>query len=1165
METSLKRLKTRAVIRGKPILISLLTLLAVAVAWGQIDRGTIQGIVTDQSGAVVPGTKIQVIRIDTNSVLEVETNMEGLYTAPNLPAGVYRLVFQRQGFSSVTREPVEIRPRITARVDVSMQPGAVTESVTVNAEAPLLDAATMNNAAGFKENLIQELPVVVVGTKRDVTSLLNNLPGTTNTNTFTPSVNGAPIGATEAFVDGAPASERIMVGALSEVGPMMEQVGEVSIVSNAFNAEYGGFGNWFANVTIRSGTNQLHGSVFDHLGNDKLNARSFFQPKKTSYRQNEGGFTLGGPVVIPNVYDGRDKTFFFGSLGVFFSRYGASGSIITVPTQEFLNGDFSQLTSGGAQIPVFDPETTVSDGNGSYTRTQFPGNVIPKNRISQAAKVVAEYMPSPTLPGVVNNFNSHAAATWPYYNTWVPLIKVDHSISSKQKLQGSFTSQKRPRIIWSGGMTDAPAWGETQTNPLDNVFDQQANSWKVRLNHDYIVSPTVINHVTISADRYYNLGLNKTNGQGWNQTLGITGIPDDTGAFPQINFSGGAVNSAQINRGYDENWHDLRYSFIENLMVVRGKHTLKFGFEISRDRINRRFQGGAAGVFTFTNSMTSLPNSPNYGTWGNSYASFLLGAVSTAQADIAPTWGARFIRYGAFAQDEWNVTRKLTISYGLRWDYNPPVSEVQNKISSFLPGLTNPGAGGLLGALAFIGSGEGRIGGNFQDGWKKGFGPRLGVAYQLNPKTVIRASSGIYFGKSSNAAAPATAGFGNTPTFNSADGFTPLYYLDSGTFPQSFSMPPVLDPSFLNGQSILYIPRTGTRLPQTINWTFGVQREVARDTSVELNYIGSRSTHLGFSSNYNYMPISGLQYGSLLLQSINSAAAVAAGFTSPYSGFASQRGANTVYQSLRPYPQYTGVTTNGGMFFGGNYGIGVGDPVGQSKYNSLQAKVNRRFANGLTLFGFVTWSKGFTMVTDQYPGARIWQLDAQPALTFSFSWAYNLPFGRGQALLSSDSRVLNAIVSGWKVNGFVKYNSGSPLSLTAGGGNLSAIGYTQRGNAVSGVSPYVTTDPGDFDPATSKYLNSAAFTPTTGFNFGDLAPNLSWVRGFWGKQEALTVGRTFTLKERLVFDFSVDATNPFNFTRWGAPNTVLFSPAFGTVTSTASDGRTLQVNAALKF
>lgn len=1126
--------------------------------FAQIDRGTIRGVVTDQTGAVIPGAKVRVTQVATNSTIELLTNEEGIYFAPNLPVATYRVSIEAGGFGPFLREPVEVRSRVEVRLDATLQPGATTESVTVTAAAPLLDTAAVNNSVSMKSDLIQELPLIVVGTKRDITGFLNNMPGTTQTNTFIPSVNASPTGATEAFIDGAPASERIMRGAISENGPVLEQVGEVTVVTNAFNAEYGGFGNWFTSVTIKSGTNRLNGSVFDHLGNDKLNARSFFQPRRTPYRQNEGGFTLGGPVVIPGVYNGKNKTFFFGSLGVFFSRYGASNNIITIPTQEFLRGDFSKLTNAaGVQLPIFDPDTTVSDGRGSYVRTQFPGNVIPASRISQAAKVVAQYMPAPSLPGAFNNYFSKAAATWPFYNTWTPLIKIDHSISDKQKLQGSFTAQRRPRIIWTGGMTDVPAWGAPQTNPLDNVFDQQANSWKVRINHDYVVTPTLLNHVTISTDRYINLGINKTGGQGWNQKLGISGVPADAGEFPQISFAGGTAAPAQLNRAYNEVWHDLRYGVIENLTWIRGKHTFKFGGTIERDWINRSQFGNASGTFRFTNSMTSQPNSPSYGIWGNAYASFVLGAVGSASAYIPVSTGQRYIRYGLFVQDEWRATPSLTVSYGLRWDYMPMYSEVRDQLSSFLPALANPGAGGRLGALAFAGSGSGRIGNNFAESYKKAFGPRLGISYQFNSRTVIRASSGIYY---ANWGPPGTnsiftAGFSAAPSFNSADGFTPLFSIGpggSGMFPQDFARPPALDPSFLNGQAISFTPAGGSRPPQTINWSFSIQRELASNLSLEAVYLGSRSTHLNFNADYNYMPIEGLQYGSTLLQPVTSAAAASAGVASPFPGFERQLGANTVYQALRPYPQYTSVTTNV-----------IGDTVGQQKFNSLQIKANRRFSKGLTLFGFFTWMKSFNLVNDQYPGSRLMQLDPNPAASFSFSWAYDLPFGKGKDLLGNSPRWVNAAVSGWKLNGFVKYSSGVPLSINAAAGFLSAIGYTQRGNAVLGVSPYLVTNPREFTPQ-SRYLNSAAFTTSTGFNFGNLAPNLSWVRGFWTKQEALTVGRVISLTERLKFDFSVDAVNPFNFHRWTNPNTTLTSAAFGTVTG-AADGRTLQINATLRF
>jgi hypothetical protein len=1139
----------------RSILFAALFSIAALPVWSQIDRGAIQGQVKDSSGGAVPDAKVQIIQIDTNSTLELKTNNEGLFIAPNLPAANYRVVVEKTGFSRLTREPVEVQPRAEATVNFTLQPGAVSESVTVTGDAPILDTAAVNNSVGFKDTLVDELPLIVVGTKRDVTGFLDNMPGANNTNTFTLTLNGSTVEATEAFVDGARASERIEKGSLSENGPFLEQVGELTVVSGAFNAEYGGFGNWFTNVVIKSGTNKLHGSVFDHLGNDVLNARSFFAQARTPYRQNEGGFTLGGPVVIPHLYNGRNRTFFFGSLGLFYSRQGAAGLIDTIPTPAMLSGNFTGLVSAsGAQIPIFDPNSTVSDGKGSFVRTQFPGNIIPANEITPMAKIVASYIPTPSLSGDLNNFYDHRASTWPYYNTTTPLIKIDHSISDKQKLMFSYTHQTRPRLLWGNpapGLGPQPVWGQTQTNPLDQIIDQQDTSWKVRINHDYIVSPTLVNHFTIGIDREFNIGPNGTDGQGWDNKLGITGITDDNGAFPALTFSGGTAAPAAMGRGYDVKFYALDYTFVENLTWIKGKHTLKFGVELDRDRIDQLSLNNIQGSFAFSNSMTSQPDSSSYGSWGSSVASFLLGDVATAGLFIPAETGLRDFRVGAFAQDEWRATHKLTISYGLRWDFDPSYSEVENKMSSFEPNIANPGAGGRLGALAFAGQ-SGLPGSFFATNWKKGFGPRLGIAYQLDPKTVIRTSSGIYYQNSPEnlITSPFYAGYSTSVSFSSPDGYTPLYNLATGTFPQTFEKPPSLDPSFLNGQAISYNPPNDTRLPQTINYNFSVQRQVSNDLSIESVYLGSRSTHLGFTANYNYLPLADVQLGSLLLQNITSASAVAAGYTSPYPSFASQTGANTVYQALRPYPQYAAVTTS------------PLEPSGQQKFNSWQTKVNKRVSGGLTLFGYVTWSKSFTLTTAQYPGTRFWQLDPNAALSFSASWSYYLPFGAGKSILH-ENRVVRAVVSNWKINGSVKYNSGLPLTITAGAGSLSSIGYTQWGNSVPGVSPYLVTSPSNFSPST-KFLNAAAFTTTTGFNFGDLNPNLSWVRGFWYKEENLVLGRVFPIKEKVKLNFSIDAANPFNFVRWGAPNTTLTSAAFGTVNS-VSPGRTMQVNAAISF
>ena len=293
-------------------------LVTASAVYGQIDRGNIEGIVTDQSGAVVPDAKVQVINNQTNSALDLQSNGQGLYTAPNLPTGMYRVVVTKEGFSTVTREQVDVQPSITVRVDFSLAPGKVTQSVTVTGEAPLLDVGTTNNSTGMQDNLIESIPLIVAGTQRSITDYLGTLPGYTGGTGFTPAANGQLEGDTETYIDGGPASEwGIARGGIEEVSPQVEQVGEISVVSNAFNAEYGGFGSWFTNVILKSGTNELHGSFYDHLGNSAFDAKAFFATAVTPYRQNEGGFTIGGPVVLPKIYNGRNKTFFFASLGLF--------------------------------------------------------------------------------------------------------------------------------------------------------------------------------------------------------------------------------------------------------------------------------------------------------------------------------------------------------------------------------------------------------------------------------------------------------------------------------------------------------------------------------------------------------------------------------------------------------------------------------------------------------------------------------------------------------------------------------------------------------------------------------------------------------------------------------------------------------------------------------
>jgi hypothetical protein len=1117
-----------------------LAALAVTPAFAQIDRGTIQGRVTDQSGAVVPDAKVEAIQLETGTVTPVSTNGEGLYTVPNLPLGTYQVVISKPGFSPVIGEGVNIRAGVQIRVDLVLQPAGVAETVSVRASG--LDSSAISNSTALNQKLVEDLPVIVVGTKRDITSLLQNLPGYTGGSTFSPRANGANVGETEVFVDGGRAAQLINRGAFAEVGPAIEQVGEFSVVSNGFNAEYGGFGIWFSNVSIKSGTNTFSGSVFDHFGHDVLNAKSYFQQEKTPYKQHEGGFTVGGPIK-------KDKTFFFASLGAFYSRVGQGAAVITVPTEAFKNGDFSALG-----VPIYDPATTRPDGNGGFTRDPFPGNVIPADRISPAARAILPYLPTPDLAGVNNNFFDRRSPSWPSFDTYTPIVKINHNLTTNQKLMGSYTAQIRHRVLWGSpgsGLGPRPTWGADQTNPLDWITDQVANSWKLRFNHDWVINPQMVNHLTVSADRYVNRGALKTVGQGWDDMLGIDGIPADSGAFPAIQFSGGTAAPVNFGRAYDEDWKDLSWNINQNLTMSRGRHTVKVGGEFGLTGINRNFTGGSAGTFQFSNFTTSLPNSPQFSSRGNAFASFLLGDVFSTSALIPAPTQLRYRRYALFAQDEWRPASKLTLSYGLRWDYQPPFYEVDDQMSSMILDLPNPGAANLPGALAFASEDPDRYGRSFQDPWRAGIAPRLGVGYQLNDRTVLRGSWGIYYSGTGNPTSIQNPGYTSTPAFSSADNFTPVFNLAADQFPQSFNRPPVLDPAFANGQSVPYSPEDANRLPRVASFNVAVAREVMDGLTIDVSYIGSRSSHLvlsGSSTQINYVPAEYLGLGTLLFQPIGSAAAAAAGFSEPFPGFANQRGANTVAQSLKPFPQYTSVTAANARLM-----------EGRARYDSFQIKADKRLSKGLSLVSFLTYMHNKTSTnTSQYPGDRSLYLDPGIApWTFGLSWTYDLPFG------TTSTGVVKALIADWNFAGSLRYSSGTPLQITVGN-NLSPLGYgIKLADRVADVDVYKDRD---FEnPTTDRYLNSAAFSTPAAFAFGNTGGPLDYVRGFGQKYEAFSFSKQIVLAGRQSVEFGVDIVNPFNFVRWNNPNTNLSSgSAFGSVTG-SDPGRTAQINLAYRF
>ncbi len=1140
---------------------------AACILFAQTDRGSIEGTVKDPNGAIVPAAKVQVVNIDTNNKFDFSTNDVGYYLASSLPVGSYRVIVQKEGFRTIVREPILVSAQNNLGLDFTLQLGALTDTITVSGEAPLLDVSATANPTNLSAKFIDDLPMIIFGEKRNITDNLRFLPGDTSSNgalnsgeaaeSWSGRVNSAVQGSTEVFIDGAPSSEwGTRRGAVLENGPVVEQVQEYTVVANAFNAEYGGFGSWFTTVTMKSGTNTVHGKVYDYFGNDALNARNFFQgPVQTKLRQNEGGFQFGGPVYIPKVYDGRNKTFLFFGQGLYYARLGGTGGLQTIPTPDFRAGNFTGLlAANGTQIPIFDPESTQPDGNGSFVRTQFPGNIIPGNRISPVSAKIAALVPNPDRPGATNNWYNRTGA-FPYFNTFTSTAKLDHNVSTKQKISVTYQNQWRPRLINSNG------WGNfanvvsglpSEPDVLEGFQLQTVTSQTWRVNHDYIFSPNLINHVTAGVDRYVNPYTNTSVGKGWDTALGIKGMPQDLGAFPQLSFSGGTASPITMGLTSNGLGAQTRYSISDSVTWTHGKHTMKFGFYHWRYNNNSRSQSNTAGSFSFSNQTTSQPDSSSLSNWGSSFASFLLGDVNSASTTLQSTTGYRFYSYSLFAQDDWRINSKLTLSYGLRWDVAPAPYEVNGQVSSFSPTVINPV--GVPGALVFGGNGPGRTGNQFIKTWTRGFGPRLGFAYALNPKTIIRSSGGIYYSDQA-VSGGYTAGFTASPSFSGANPFTYVYNWGTAGFPQNYSRPPQLTPDFQNNQSITWLLAQGTRLPQILSWTIGIQRELANNLSLDVAYIGSHSTHLAAGSNFNYVDQKYLSLGNLLLQTAGSPGAAAANVPVPFAGFTSYS-RNTVAQALMPYPQYTSVGTGA-----------ENDPVGSARFNSLQVKLTKRYSNGLTLLAFWTWMKNMsTLQSVQYtPYRPITYSGDSPPSTFVLNASYDLPFGPRKKFLNSSNPAVVAVIGGWNLAGYVRYTDGSAMSFSASN-NLSTLGYGAKfANYVAGVPIFGTTDPRSFDPAVSRYFAPAgAFVTPPLYQFGNTAPTLDWVRGFTQKAESVSMGKTFPIKERLRAEFRMDVNNPFNFVRWNNPNTSITSANYGQVTS-AADGRKVQLYLTVEF
>jgi hypothetical protein len=1037
-----------------------------------------------------------------------------------------------------------------------MEVGEVTQTVEVSGAATPLQLDTPELSAEIDTKSLFDLPLQLSNSgsggttgRRTIDSFITLTPGVTG-DQFAKSINGSQSLASDTIIDGISWQINIVPGLIGTFGPPYEAMEEFKVQTTLFPAEYSR-GVGVTNFTMKSGTNSFHGNAFNILRNDKLEANSFFANAsgvpRPIVRQNEWGASVGGPII-------KDKTFFYFAYTGFKRRGGAAfQSNVTLPTVAMKRGDFSEWldpNNNGAGVPIviYDPQTTRSDGHGGFVRDPFPGNIIPTDRLSQVASRFVELLPDPDRPGLRGNYVSRSAQP---VDDWDWSIKVDHQVSAKQKISYSMWIQKDVRRQHG----DVPG-------SLDSGFVNDEVGRGIRFNHDYFLRPNLINHFGSGygrrrSDFYPPAEVDKTNDFFQIPAIGNFEFKPAAPGFWIDGLASplGTLWATTLERGNN-------YNLLDNVTWIKGKHSVKTGIDFRWYQYNTWYCFACQAYFYFDNKLTSQPNSSDFGVLGQPFASFLLGQVDHFNQDRAiANRGFRNGYYGAFVQDDYKLTPKLTISYGLRFEVPVPVAEAHDRLSALDIHRPNPGAGGLPGALIFAGEGPGRTGKRRFVEIHKEWSPRFGIAYQLNDKTVIRTGFGIFHTQTNGNTADGNlvgrlgAGYQYQPFFGTLDnGVTPAFLLDNGP-PLVDPTLPSLDPTLSNNGSVDFLNPDSGKTAYVNSWTLSVQRELPGKILVDAAYVGQHGVNLvGGLENINQVSARYLSLGSLLTADISDPAAATAGILPPYPGFS-----GSVAQALRPFPQFVDV-------------IHWQEPTAASRYHSFQLKVQKRFSEGLSFLVSYTAGKnitnagssfGFSNAHGRPPDTEKRHLEWAVAdndipQNLVTSFVYELPLGPSKRFVSKGGAV-GKIVGGWQSAGITRYFKGTPIQI-GGGQPLPLFGGANRPNRVPGVDIRTGIGAGNFDPEKDLWLNINAFEAGAPFTFGNLGPRLPNVRGFPSFNEDFTIFKFIPFTEHHRLEFRAEFYNVFNRVNFTSVASDISDPgSFGKAFGTSTDPRHVQI------
>lgn len=1059
--------------------ILLVATLALGYLPAQQTTGAIRGVITDPAGAVVTGVTVSATNDETRTMQATKTAANGTYVFPLLPPGSYTVSAESPGFSKAIRSNIAVRITETEVVDFALQLGSVTESITVEETVSLVQTETSAEGRVIEHRTITGLPLAT----RNFTQLLGLTAGVVTDppnaeqvgfGTQNPSVNGSRRGSNNYLLDGNVNNNPMNNDVLGVGIPSVEFIQEFKVITNLASAEYGRNAGSSVNVVTRGGTNKYHGSLFEFLRNDKLVARPFFAARRGQNIQNQFGGTVGGPVKIPGLYNGRDRTFFFFGYESLRQRNTNSNAAIVigrVPTIAERAGQFS---------------TAVRD---PLTGQPFAENIIPPTRIDRTSgRLLEQFVPLPNDPDPRNNFLQQFGTP---FDADQYIIRADHTFSPSDRFTARYFDSKSYSFTASNRL---PGFGRV-SDPINR---------QVAAAETHVFRPNLLNEFRFG---YYKFPSPGTDVQRID--------PRSVGIEPLNNVPGlpGILVTGFLGYGYTGNdFKDEQnnYQFANTLSCVRGNHSLKFGAEY---RYNMMMSSGVPfqGRFSYNGQYTT-----------NAFADFLLAAPNQIVVANGPAViDMRASNYNFFVQDDWKVNRRLTLNIGLRYEYDtPPADAALGRLLNFYPErYRGPGVdSGLVIGGETPGVPDSTVDGDFNN-----FGPRVGFAYALgsDARTVFRGGYGVFYDSRSGQVT-------QQKLFEPPYSANQTVVLRPTDAPRGYRFPPAIDLSrpteTMPGGTLSIRPiEKNTRMDYVQQWNFGLQHQFGAELVVSGAYVGTRGLQLFRATNINYPRLIGNAY------------------IRPYDGF------TTIVQS---------------------------QAGGTSDYHSAQLTVQRRFARGASILGAYTFGKAlddtatgvryFTSATGDPADLRgsrgLADFDRTHRLVVSFTVEVPSPFG------ASSPRVARAIFSGWELSGVTTMQSGTPFSVTNSASNLDRDGQAGspgtggRADHVAGV-PQTTSGP--VRERLNNYLNPAAFSPAPRSRFGNLGRNT--IRGPGAHLWDTRVSKLATIREGLRLRIMGEFFNTWNHAAFGNPSSVLDTAAFGTIRTTLSNARIIQLGMKLEF